>query len=200
VNFLEEPASIPAAESGCFLTTLLKEEYAMKHKLLWLVAIGAVAVLAYAQTATLRGAAGQGMAGAPDAERPNAQFRFAVKQLVFNNQSRTSGGFEIEVRGENAATVVHLPNVDRLEVDAENGVAAFSGRGWIAQRTRQGVRRTPGIVTVRVADNRDADSTEGDPDTIAVAFRTAPEAEPAFTYRGVVLRGDIRVFEETRSR
>lgn len=172
----------------------------MKRKLLWLVAIGAVAALAYAQTVTVRGAIGMGMAGAQDAERPNAQFRFLAKQVVFNDQSRTRGSFEIKVRGENAITVVHLPNVDRLEVDAENGVAVFSGRGWIVQRTRQGVRRTQGIVTVRVADNRDAGSTDGDPDTIGVAFRTAPDAEPAFTYRGVVLRGDIRVFEETRSR
>ncbi|GIV06009.1 MAG: hypothetical protein KatS3mg016_1584 [Fimbriimonadales bacterium] len=172
----------------------------MKRKLLWLVAIGAVAALAYAQTVTVRGAMGHGMAGAPEAERPNAQFRFVAKQVVFNDQSRTGGSFEIEVRGENALTVVHLPTVNRLEVDAENGVAGFSGRGWIAQRTRQGVRRVPGIVSVRVADNREADSTDGDPDTIAVAFRTTPDAEPAFTYRGVVKRGDIRVFEETRSR
>ncbi|MCS6883653.1 MAG: hypothetical protein NZU74_20210, partial [Chloroflexaceae bacterium] len=149
---------------------------------------------------TLRGAAGQGLAGAPDAERPNAQFRFAAKQLEFNGQSRTSGGFEIEVRGENAVTVVHLGNVERLAVNMEEGTATFSGRGWAAQRTRQGVRRTQGIVTVRVADNRDAGSTEGDPDTIAVALRTAPDADPVFAYRGVVQRGDIVVFEETRSR
>lgn len=172
----------------------------MKRKLLWLVAIGAVAALAYAQTVTVRGTIGQGLAGPQDAERPNAQFRFVAKQVVFNDQSRTGGSFEIEVRGQNAVTVVHLPSVDRLEVDAANGVAVFSGRGWVAQRTPQGVRRTQGIVIVRVADNRDADSTDGDPDTIAVALRTAPDAEPAFTYRGVVKRGDIRVFEETRSR
>lgn len=172
----------------------------MKRKLLWLAAIGAVAAFAYAQTATLRAAAGQGLAGEPDAERPNAQFRFAVKQLEFNGQSRTSGSFEIEVRGENAVTVVHMANLANLSVDAANGVATFSGRGWAALRTRQGVRRTQGIVAVRVADNRDADSTEGDPDTIAVAFRTAPDADPVFTYSGVVKRGDIRVIEETRSR
>lgn len=172
----------------------------MKRKLLWLVAIGAVAAFAYAQTATLRAAVGQGLAGAPDAERPNAQFRFAVKQAEFNGQSRTGGGFDIEVRGDNSVTVVHLTQVASVSIDAENGVATFSGRGWAAQRTRQGVRRTQGIVTVRVADNRDADSTEGDPDTIAVAFRTAPDADPVFTYRGVVQRGDIRVIEETRSR
>lgn len=172
----------------------------MKRKLLWLVAIGAVAAFAYAQTATLRAAVGQGLAGAPDAERPNAQFRFAVKQVEFNGQSYTGGGFDIEVRGDNSVTGVHLTRVANLSVDTENGVATFSGRGWAAQRTRQGVRRTQGIVTVRVADNREAGSTEGDPDTIAVAFRTAPDADPVFTYRGVVQRGDIRVIEETRSR
>ncbi|MDM7461961.1 MAG: hypothetical protein P3X24_010005 [bacterium] len=172
----------------------------MKRQLLWLVAIGAVAALAYAQTVTVRATFGQGFAGVPDAERPNAQFRFAVKSIEYNGQSRKGGGFEIEVRGANAVTTVQLTSLAELSVDAENGVATFAGRGWATQRTRQGMRRTQGIVTVRVADNRDADSTEGDPDTIAVAFRTAPDAEPVFTYRGVALRGDIRVVEETRSR
>lgn len=172
----------------------------MKRTLLWLVAIGAIAALAYAQTASARGALGQGLAGAPDSDRPNAQFRFAVSEVNFNGRTRLNGGFQIEVRGEEAVTVVHLPNVERLAVDVESGVATFSGRGWAVQRTRQGMRRVQGFVLVRVEDNRAADSTEGDPDRIAVAFRTAPDAEPAFTYRGVVLRGDIRVFAETRTR
>ncbi len=172
----------------------------MKRKLLWLVAVGAVAALAYAQTVTVRGAAGFGLAGAPDAERPNARFRFAVKELVYNNQSRLGGSFEIEVRGENGLTALYMPNAGSLSVDSEDGTATFSGRGWAVHRTRQGVRRVQGIVSVRVEDNRPYGSTEGDPDRIAVEFRTAPDAEPVFTYQGVVLRGDIRVFEETRSR
>lgn len=172
----------------------------MKRTLLWLVAVGAVAALAYAQTVTVRGAVGHGLAGNPDSDRPNAQFRFAVHEAEFNGRTRLGGGFQIEVRGEQGITTVHMPQVERLAVNAEEGVATFSGRGWAVQRTRQGMRRVQGVVFVRVADNRDAGSTEGDPDTIAVAFRTAPDAEPAFAYRGAVLRGDIHVFVETRSR
>ncbi|GIV09758.1 MAG: hypothetical protein KatS3mg019_1849 [Fimbriimonadales bacterium] len=172
----------------------------MKRKLLWLIAVGAVAAFAYAQTATIRGAFGAGMAGVPDAERPNAQFRFSVKELEYNGQTRRGGSFEIEVRGENGVTIVAMTQPAQISVDTENSVATFAGRGTAMQRNRQGVRRVQGFVTVRVADNRDADSTDGDPDTIAVAFRTAPDAEPMFTYRGIVKRGDIRVFEGTRSR
>jgi hypothetical protein len=73
----------------------------MKRKLVWLTAIGAVMALAYAQSVTIRGAIGFGLAGAPDAERPNAQFHFSVKQVEFNNQSRLGGGFAIEVREAN---------------------------------------------------------------------------------------------------
>ncbi|MCS7209937.1 MAG: hypothetical protein NZ874_10250 [Fimbriimonadales bacterium] len=172
----------------------------MKRTLVWLVAVGAVAALAYAQTLTVRGAVGFGLAGAPDSNRPNASFQLFVKEFEFNGQTRRGGNFSIEVRDANSVTVLTLLNVARLSVDAEEGVAEFSGRGFAVQRTRQGVRRTQGFISVRVEDNRAPGSNEGDPDAISVAFRTAPDANPVFTYEGVVLRGDIRVFEETRSR
>ncbi len=172
----------------------------MKRTLLWLVAAGAFVTLAYAQTVIVRGAVGFGFAGAPDAERPNARFDFSVQEVVYGNQSRLFGGFAIEVRSENAITVVHLARVERVSVDAAEGTASFSGRGWAVQRTRQGVRRVQGIVSVSVEDNRDPRATEGDPDTLTVEFRTEPDTDPVFTYAGVVKRGDISVFERTRSR
>ena len=173
----------------------------MKRKLVWLTAIGAVMALAYAQSVTVRGAVGHGLAGAPDAERPNAQFHFSVKQVEFNEQSRLGGGFAIEVREANRLVSIQMPNAQRLAVDIENKRAVFSGPAVAVQRTRQGVERARGVVVVRVEDNRSLRDTGGNPDTIAVDFFTNPDSEePAYAYRGVVRRGDIVVFEETRSR
>lgn len=173
----------------------------MKRKLIWLTAIGAVMALAYAQSATIRGAIGFGLAGAPDAERPNAQFNFSVKQAEYNGQTRLGGGFAIEVREANRLVSIQMPNARRLEVDIENKRAVFSGPAVAVVRTRQGVERARGVAVVRVDDNRTPRDTQGDPDTIAVAFFTNPDSEePTYTYRGVVRRGDIVVFEETRSR
>jgi len=173
----------------------------MKRKLMWLTAIGAVMALAYAQSLTVRGAFGHGLAGAPDAERPNAQFHFSVKQVEFNNQSRLGGGFALEVREANRLVSIQMPNAQRLTVDIENKRAVFSGPAVAVQRTRTGVERARGVAVVRVGDNRNPRETGGNPDTIAVAFFTNPDSEePAYAYRGVVRRGDIVVFEETRSR
>jgi len=173
----------------------------MKRKLIWLTAIGAVVAVAYAQSLTIRGALGFGLAGAPDAERPNAQFNFSVKQAEYNGQTRLGGGFAIEVREANRLVSIQMANAQRLAVDIENKRAVFSGPAVAVVRTRQGVERARGVVVVTVDDNRNWRSREGDPDTIAVAFFTNPDSEePAYTYRGVVRRGDIVVFEETRSR
>jgi hypothetical protein len=173
----------------------------MKRKLIWLTAMGAVMALAYAQSVTIRGAVGFGLAGAPDAERPNAQFNFSVKQAEYNGQTRLGGGFAIEVREANRLVSIHMANARRLEVDTENKVATFGGPAFAVERTRQGVQRARGVVVVRVDDNRTPRDTQGDPDTIAVAFFTNPDSEePAYAYRGAVRRGDIVVFEETRSR
>jgi hypothetical protein len=173
----------------------------MKRKLIWLTAIGAVMALAYAQSVTIRGAIGFGLAGAPDAERPNAQFNFSVKQAEYNGQTRLGGGFAIEVREANRLVSIQMPNAQRLTVDIENKRAVFSGPAVAVQRTRTGVERARGVVVVRVGDNRTPRETGGNPDTIAVAFFTNPDSEePAYAYRGAVRRGDIVVFEETRSR
>ena len=173
----------------------------MKRRLMWLTAIGAVMVLAYAQSVTIRGAVGQGLAGAPDSERPNAYFSFFVRQAEYNGQSRLGGSFAIEVREANRLVTIWMPNAQRLAVDIENKRATFSGSAVAVLRTRQGVERARGVVVVHVEDNRSPRDAEGDPDTIAVAFFTNPDSEePTYTYRGTVRRGDIAVFEETRSR
>ena len=96
---------------------------------------------------------------------------------------------------------IQMANAQRLAVDIENKRAIFSGPAVAVVRTRQGVERARGVVVVRAGDNRTPRDTQGDPDTIAVAFFTNPDSEePAYAYRGAVRRGDIVVFEETRSR
>lgn len=173
----------------------------MKHKLLLITAIGAVVALAYAQSVTISSAFGTGLAGAPGAERPNAQFRFSVKQAEYNGQTRQAGSFTIEVRESNRLVAIQMHELRQLAVNLEDKVATFSGTATAAVRTRQGVERARGVVVVRVADRRNPSEAEGDPDTITVAFFTNPDSEePTYTYRGVVRRGDIVVFEETRSR
>ncbi len=170
----------------------------MKHKLMWLVAVGALAVFAYAQfSGTIRGAAGAGMAGPPDSDTVNARFQFWVGSATYNDQTRLRGNFAIAVRGEQSLTEIAMREPRRFEVDVENGTAVFSGPAVLSTRTRTGAERTRGMVVVRVADRRGPDQ-QGDPDTISVAFFTNPDSDPAFTYRGVVKRGDIRVFSRSR--
>ncbi len=171
----------------------------MRYKLMWLIGVGALVVFAYAQiSGSVRGATGAGLAGLPDAETPNARFSFHVGAATFNNQTRMHGNFAIAVRGEQSLTDITLRELRRLEVNTENGTATFSGPAVLSSRSRSGSQRTPGVVVVRVADNRGPRDTEGDPDTIGVAFYTNPDADPVFTYRGVVKRGDIKVFSRSR--
>lgn len=171
----------------------------MKRTLMWLVAASAILTLAYAQSVVVRGAVGFGFAGDADAERPNARFDFSVQEVVFGNQTRRGGTFSIEVRGENSLTTIHLVRLESLSVDAAEGTATFSGRGWMLQRTRQGIRRVPGVVSVSVEDNREPRATEGDPDALQVEFNS-PDTNTSFSYAGVVKRGDIAVYERSRSR
>jgi hypothetical protein len=111
----------------------------MKRKLMWLTAMGAVMALAYAQSVTIRGAVGFGLAGAPDAERPNAQFNFSVKQAEYNGQTRLGGGFAIEVREANRLVSIQMANAQRLAVDIENKRAVFSGPAVaVSARARRG--------------------------------------------------------------
>lgn len=173
----------------------------MKQRLMWITAISAVVAIAYAQALTVRGAFGFGYAGAPDADRPNAQFSFSVKQAEFNGQTRMGGSFVITVREPNQRVAIYMPEVQQLTVDTENKQAEFSGAAYAFVRTRQGYQRARGTVVVRVADLRNSRDSEGDPDTITVAFYTDSDSEePTYTYQGVVLRGDIVVFERSYSR
>ena len=172
----------------------------MKRHLIWLTAIGAVMALAYAQSVTVRGAVGQGLAGAPDAERPNAQFAVSVTQYEYNGQTRTGGSFAFQARTADAYVGIQMPRVESFTVDAENKVAEIRGVAYAIQRTRQGVQRARGVVVVQVDDNRTPRDRQGDPDTIRVAFYTDENSDPAFTYEGVVRLGDILVYERTYSR
>jgi len=113
----------------------------MKRKLIWLTAIGAVVAVAYAQSLTVRGALGFGLAGAPDAEQPNAQFAVSVTQYEYNGQTRTGGSFAFQARTADAYVGIQMPRVESFTVDAENKVAEIRGVAYAIQRTRQGVQR-----------------------------------------------------------
>jgi hypothetical protein len=171
----------------------------MKRKLIWLTAIGAVVAVAYAQSVIVRGAYGLGLASSANAERPDALFNFSVKQIEFNEQTRTSGFFAIETRSPNEVVHIHVPEVRRISVDIENKEAQFSGPAVAVRRTRTGIERARGIAVVSVQDRRRPNESEESPDTIAVAFFAAQSSEPSYTYRGAVRRGDIVVYEVSSS-
>jgi hypothetical protein len=63
---------------------------------------------------------GSGWQAAPNAERPDAQFHFSVRQVEFNEQSRTGGFFAIEACSGESRVVHPYPEVQRLEWTCEN--------------------------------------------------------------------------------
>lgn len=161
---------------------------------LWWISLLAIALPVVAQDASVDGAVGFGAASNNDAGDPNAHFRFAVKRMTRGDQSRVGGKFHFRARDvENRGAIeIAMPNVGRLEV-GEN-TASFAGQAVLTATTRQGTRRVHGHVVVHVADNRDSDSQEGDPDGLSVRFFTGTNTDPVFAYRGRVVRGDIVVF------
>lgn len=161
---------------------------------LWWISLLAIALPVVAQDASIEGAAGFGMASNNNAGDPNSQFRFAVKRLTRGDQSRLSGGFHFRARDvdNHRAIEIAMPSVARLEVG--DNTAAFGGPAVLTGTTRQGTRRIRGHVIVQVADNREADSNEGDPDALSVRFFTGENTDPVFAYRGRVVSGDIIVF------
>lgn len=165
----------------------------MLRKLLC-ISLLVIALPVAAQDASIEGAFGMGLASNNNTGEPNALFRFAVKRITWGNHSRVSGSFHFRARDtENQRAVeIAMPNVGRLEVSGDEAI--FSGAAVMTVATRQGVRRVRGHVIVQVADNRDANSNEGDPDGLSVRFFVEQGSDPAFAYRGQVVRGDIVVF------
>jgi len=62
----------------------------MMRKVAWLTALMAL-TSTLAQTFTVKGAFGSGVAGAPDSDQANAFFSLAVAQISFGNQSWQGG-------------------------------------------------------------------------------------------------------------
>ncbi len=171
----------------------------MKHRVMWLLGAVALVVVAYAQISFgVRGAIGFGSAGPADSDTVNARFGFSVAEYTFRNQSRLSGYFSMIVREEQAIKSVNMYALRRLTVNLENRTATFSGPAVLGTRSRTGFQRTQGVVVVQVVDNRSPRDPGGSPDTISVAFYTNPDADPVFTYQGVVKQGDIRVVSYSR--
>lgn len=165
----------------------------MKRKLIWLTAIGVISALAYAQL-SITGAVGAGFAGAPDADQPNARFGFKVARVERGDQSRLQGSFAFTFRGERGAVEINMANLRELEVNLEEKTATFSGPAIATVRTRAGIRRERGVVSVQVQDNRPLGSAEGQPDTIGLEFSNPNNPNGfTFSYQGVVKSGDIHV-------
>ncbi len=167
----------------------------MKRIVALAVLAGALAVFANAQS--IIGAKGFGLAGPSDSETIDSFFSFGVVSYTFRDQTRTYGAFAITIRGDQSFTQIYTFRVNDLTVDTEAGTATFSGEAYLVTRTRSGFERTRGFVVVEVEDNRRWRDTEGDPDTIRVAFYTDPEGDPDFTYEAVVKAGDIHIFSRT---
>ncbi|MFQ3612038.1 MAG: hypothetical protein SNJ72_11155, partial [Fimbriimonadales bacterium] len=131
----------------------------MKRKLMWLTAIGVVAAVAYAQISAV-GAVGNGFAGAPDADQPNARFGFKVARVEARGQTNLRGDFGFAFRGERGLVEINMASLRNLEVNLDEKTATFTGPAVATVRTNSGVRRERGVVVVHVADNRPAGSTE----------------------------------------
>ncbi|BBO23469.1 MAG: hypothetical protein HND43_06590 [Armatimonadetes bacterium] len=161
----------------------------MKKRLL--IAVGvAVSALALA-VVVVQGARGRGVA----VNQQGVPATFAMDVV-----KRTSGD-RVDVRGPFTFAVprvsvthpelsIHMRNAARFEKDGNR--AHFSGRAV----ARLGGREIPGVVVVRVADNR----RPGDPppsvapDVLAVLFEAA-QGSFRFQWEGHVRDGDIAVFE-----
>lgn len=161
---------------------------------LWWISLLAIALPVVAQDASIEGTHGFGVASNNNTGDPSAHFRFAAKRMTRGDQSRVGGEFHFRARDveNHRAIEIAMPNVARLEVG--DNTASFGGPAVLTGTTRQGTRRIRGHVIVQVADNREADSNEGDPDALSVRFFTGTNTDPVFAYRGRVVRGDIVVF------
>jgi hypothetical protein len=171
----------------------------MKRKLMWLTAIGAVVAVAYAQSAIVRGSYGLGLASSANAERPDAQFNFSVRQVVANGETRNGGFFSIEAYSATEVVQVYIPQVRDIEVNKSERKAQFSGRAIAVVRSRPSVRWQQGVAKVEVVDNSPRPRPDSPPDTIRVNFYLPEASEPTFTYIGAVRRGDIVVYEVSSS-
>jgi len=161
---------------------------------LWWISLLAIALPVVAQDGSAEGAIGYGAASNNNTGDPNAHFRLAVRRMTWGDHSRVGGEFHMRARDveHQRAIEIAMPHAARLDVGEHT--AAFGGPAVLTATTRQGTRRVRGHVVVRVADNRAAGSTEGDPDGLSVQFFTEQNTDPVFAYRGRVVRGDIVVF------
>jgi hypothetical protein len=158
--------------------------------------IGAVAVftlsaLAVAQSPMIEGAAGRGIAVAPDGR--TGAFGFHAARVVVEGQERLVGNLRLEVRARRNAppVVVHMRTPDLLEV--EGRLARFAGPGKLVVMTPTGRRPVAGRVSAEVEDRRGPRRPGPGPDLIRVRFvPAAVDAEP-FVFGGAVRQGDIRV-------
>lgn len=157
----------------------------------------AFVALALAQNATVIGAKGEGLARSEDGR--NGKFKFNMAKAA-----RPNGAFRIEgqLRFEsnvapntgNPGRHVVIEMGDAKQLSKENKVVEFGGPGVIVVRTRDGVVRHEGRVSVRVEDRRSVDQKLGMPDYFRIGF-AVQNSDAFFRFDGKVVRGDILVFK-----
>lgn len=153
----------------------------------------------YAQSFSINSVSGFGLLSEAGASMPNAQFALQVSQIQFNDQSQLWGGFQMNVRTQDALiSIFAIPTA--LEIDMENKTATISGNAILYVRTRSGYERVRGTVTISVADNRSPRNPSNNPDLLSLSFQAEsdPEGDPEYSYSGAVLRGDIAIRQYSR--
>lgn len=154
----------------------------------------ALTVLATAQTPTLEGTRGRGVATTSDARV--GHFRFEIARATREDQSRLRGTFVFAQAGRPGTDVraveIRMENPAELRVAAPR--ASFSGRAVMIVPTGPTTfRRLPGRLHVIVSDTKKpTDAIGTTPDTIALKFTNA-EAEVSFEFSGRVREGDLVV-------
>lgn len=168
----------------------------------WLAAAGLVALAsaAPAQAAVVQGAVGQGLVRADDGRIGDFQFRVEKVLASQNGQDlvrvKGQGAFRL-VAPDHAVVEITCKNVRQFVIGDDKKSAEFAGPALMVVRTPQGVRRVQGVLGWRVAD-RGRPGPMNPPDLVGVHFTPAEGGQP-FEFGGVVIRGDVRVFEVTES-
>ena len=163
----------------------------MKLKRAFVMVGVALAALALAAT-SIQGAKGHGVAVNENGIR--GQFEFDVKKVHHNDRTEIGGPFHFR-----AADTAHHRGVEivmpRARLFAKDGnVAEFGGpaRAVFVEGDHRIVRE--GALRVRVADRRNHDHPEGDPDLLGLRFATEHDVF-VFEFAGRVTEGDIIVYE-----
>lgn len=148
-----------------------------------------------------QGAVGNGLVQTETGQVGHFQFKAhkAIGTIQGNEVVRIGGIAAFStILPDHALVEINCKNVTRFVLGDDKRSAEFSGPAMMHVRTLQGVRRIPGVLAWRVADNG-RPGPNNPPDLVGVHFVPANGGEE-FQFGGAVIRGDVRVFEITDTR